>query len=170
MGESGSEFVVGVFYRSRRAVLCLGRAATFNSTIEVQMSYQSNCLSRRLFRVALAFAIVPFFGSTQVSAGPLSEAFNSPTALKAPGVQKITRLTKPTYQGYRIDNCLSFGSNCGKPAADATCSLYNAGSALPRGGFRTERVFTKTIMISSGGKCDPTRDSCDGFAYVTCTK
>ncbi len=73
----------------------------------------------------------------------------------------------PIYKGYRLDWCLEWGSQCGKPAADAWCKAkgYGAGAysfkIAPHIGSRTP-----TILFTSEEICD--QDFCDGFSKIVC--
>ena len=76
--------------------------------------------------------------------------------------------TRPKWQGDRLDWCLNWGRNCGKPAADAYCRER---------GFDTAVDFQKdsnigdsepTRLITTGAVCDG--GHCDGFRYIKCRK
>jgi hypothetical protein len=70
---------------------------------------------------------------------------------------------------YRLDWCLHWAQDCGKPAADAWCS-QKGGKA---GGYAAEWEIDADIGAASptyvmGDKkvCD--QQFCDGFKFITC--
>lgn len=76
------------------------------------------------------------------------------------------RYNRPMLQGHRLDWCREWGTNCGKPAADAYCRRRGH----PRStGFQIEHDIgnhSPTRVISSGQICNG--GFCDGFRYVDC--
>jgi hypothetical protein len=75
----------------------------------------------------------------------------------------------PTIEGYRLDWCLHWGDQCGKPAADAWCAK-KMGKA---GGYAKEwkeaediGASSPTYVMGDGKICD--QESCDGFQSITC--
>jgi len=73
----------------------------------------------------------------------------------------------PTYGGYRVDWCLHWGRDCGKPAADRFCQL------MGYAGTKSWQVapdignITPTYVLGDGKICN--QDLCDGFAFMECS-
>lgn len=85
----------------------------------------------------------------------------------APVAAEDKTYNKPRYFNDRLDYCLTWGTNCGKPAAVAFCNRQR---------FPDVAVFGAEVV----GKSAPTRlignnqvcsgqDFCTAFAYITCT-
>ncbi len=77
-------------------------------------------------------------------------------------------ISQPMFNGNRLDWCLKWSSDCGKPAADAYCKSQGYQQAVdffpdPRIGARSP-----TRLIGSGAICD--LKHCDGFSKITCEK
>jgi hypothetical protein len=80
---------------------------------------------------------------------------------------------KPRYEGYRLDWCKYFASECGSPAADEFCKAQGFGHA---GSFAIEGdvgEYTKVIgdyeelyLEDDSHIC--TQSYCDGFEYIDC--
>ena len=88
----------------------------------------------------------------------LNELYNTyPMALEV--------FLKPEHpQGLRLDWCKTWGSNCGKPAADQFCSIKgyktSIGHAIdPRIGLT--RILQDNRMVCWG-------QPCDSFKYIIC--
>jgi hypothetical protein len=71
----------------------------------------------------------------------------------------------PTWNEYRLDACLRWGAECGKPAADAFCrkkgfseSFYSV--------LDPERGRSHTRLIGTNQICD--KDICVGFQMIIC--
>lgn len=73
---------------------------------------------------------------------------------------------KPRYMDDRLDWCLSFGFNCGKPAADAFCHRRRFEEATA---FEAEVVgrSAQTRLMGNDQVCNG--DFCTSFAYITCS-
>ena len=89
--------------------------------------------------------------------------------LAAGGAQAATKtFVKPMHMGDRLDICLQWGVNCGKPAADAYCQsrgyVKSAGHTIAQ----NVGAVTPTRLITTGAKCD--QGFCDAFQTVTCWK
>lgn len=77
---------------------------------------------------------------------------------------------RPRLEGYRVDWCESWATNCGKPAADRFCATTR--------GYGS--VATKFDLESGIGTTSPTRTQrdrkvcaesfCGGFEFITCSK
>jgi hypothetical protein len=77
-------------------------------------------------------------------------------------------IVRPMLNGNRLDWCMNWSEDCGKPAADAFCRNlgFQAAAAFapdPHIGWRTP-----TRLIGTGAICD--LGHCDGFARITCVK
>ena len=69
--------------------------------------------------------------------------------------------------GNRLDWCLTWATDCGKPAADAFCKAK--GHAQGSASFSKAVDIGdkhKTRVIGTGAVCD--QKVCDGFAQITC--
>jgi hypothetical protein len=73
---------------------------------------------------------------------------------------------KPLYRDNRLDWCATWGTNCGKPAADAFCNRRRFTRARV---FRAEVVGKSQVtrLIGSNQTCSG-QDFCTAFAYITC--
>jgi hypothetical protein len=99
-----------------------------------------------------------------ISATLLCGAFVLLIAADAAAASKTIK--KPMFNGNRLDWCLKWSADCGKPAADAFCKAQGYQSAIafeadPRIGSRTP-----TRLIGTGATCDLAY--CDGFRQITC--
>jgi hypothetical protein len=70
---------------------------------------------------------------------------------------------KPRYRDQRLDWCLTWGTNCGKAAADDFCMRRRFTGARV---FRAEVAGEPTRLIGSGQVCS---NHCMAFAYITCS-
>ena len=68
--------------------------------------------------------------------------------------------------GYRVDFCLSWGAECGAPAADAFCRMRGFQSASSYDQARNIGATTPTRTLSDRRICNQAH--CDGFSSVTC--
>jgi hypothetical protein len=99
-----------------------------------------------------------------VSATLLCGAFVLLTVAGASAASKT--ISKPMFNGNRLDWCLKWSTDCGQPAADAFCKAQGYQHAVafepdPRIGSRTP-----TRLIGTGATCDLAY--CDGFRKITC--
>ncbi len=74
--------------------------------------------------------------------------------------------TNPTINGYRLDICREWGTNCGKPAADAFCRLSGFSHSTHHQAAMDIGAHSPTMVISTGQVCD--QSFCDGFTSITC--
>lgn len=74
---------------------------------------------------------------------------------------------KPRYLDDRLDWCLNWGYNCGKPAALAFCHRRRFEEATA---FEAEVVgrSAQTRVMGNDQVCNG--DSCTAFSYITCTR
>lgn len=71
----------------------------------------------------------------------------------------------PVWESKRLDVCLQWATNCGKPAADAFCKAKGFSEALHADpDFQPGNSSTK--VISSGRVCEGPR--CRGFQQIVC--
>jgi hypothetical protein len=73
------------------------------------------------------------------------------------------RFYEPCYNGYRLDNCLNFGTNCEEPAANKFCEEKGFTKATS---WKLEKA-RPTYTIGDHSLCDD--DFCAGFEYITCS-
>lgn len=69
----------------------------------------------------------------------------------------------PMINGYALDLCRSWSTNCGKPAADAWCQKAGYKRALR---FSVSWDSPPTIVIRSGKICN--QPFCDRISFVAC--
>lgn len=74
--------------------------------------------------------------------------------------------TSPKVGSQALDLCLSWGANCGKPAADAWCVTKGYTESTGHVVAHNIGASTPTRLLSTGAVCD--QPYCDGFAEVTC--
>ncbi len=114
-------------------------------------------------------------GSNQVcDDAALCDSFKSITCLKTTAsptppdedddddTEAVT-YNKPKAGGRRLDWCLTWAIDCGKPAADYYCGKKGHDSATA---FKIAENIGKTRILKTGQKC--TDPQCDGFKYITC--
>jgi plastocyanin len=70
---------------------------------------------------------------------------------------------EPCYNGYRLDNCLTFSRECEKPAADRFCQEKGFAQATA---WKLENV-SPTYIIDDHTLCRG--GYCAGFKYITCS-
>jgi len=87
--------------------------------------------------------------------------------MAGPAATQDKTYNKPRFRDNRLDWCLTWGANCGKPAADAFCTRYRFTGAKD---FRAEKVGTSatTQLFGSDQTC-VNHDYCTAFAYITCS-
>lgn len=71
--------------------------------------------------------------------------------------------SKPMAGGRRLDWCLTWGADCGKPAANYYCKKKGHETVVD---FKLAENIGKTRIMKTGEKC--TMPECDGFKYITC--
>jgi hypothetical protein len=69
--------------------------------------------------------------------------------------------------GIRLDYCLSFGRDCGQPAADYFCRQNGYERASH---FRKEDKIGHTKTLKTGEICKRANKNCGGFKYITCER
>ncbi len=70
--------------------------------------------------------------------------------------------TYPKIAGVAVDNCKTWGNNCGRPAATQFCERMGYGKAVEYDRYDTR----PTYVIGSDRICD--KDKCRAFSSVTC--
>jgi hypothetical protein len=90
------------------------------------------------------------------------------TASAMPGFAGTETKTfnQPQYKSHLLDWCLTWATDCGKPAADKFCQNngYDGASAYPK----WNNPGQSTRLIGSNQVCD--EPECDGFTSIQCTK
>jgi hypothetical protein len=106
--------------------------------------------------------------SNQICDEPGCDSFTKITCQKADldddeGETESVRFNKPMAGSRRLDWCLTWATNCGKPAANFYCKQkgYNVAT-----GFQIANDIGKTRILKTGEKC--TDPACDGFRYIEC--
>lgn len=72
----------------------------------------------------------------------------------------------PRWNDYRLDWCLKWGTDCGKPAADNFCMRRRWTGASDFAADPNIGATTPTMVSSSNRVCD--QSGCTGFKYITC--
>ena len=99
----------------------------------------------------------------------LALIFISVSQLVFSGVSFADKVTikKPTIDGYRVDWCREWASNCGRAAADRFCQKIGHRRATSK--FSMDRDIgnrSPTMVINSGQICNT--KGCDGFKSIQC--
>jgi hypothetical protein len=74
----------------------------------------------------------------------------------------------PKISGNRLDWCLNWGQQCGKPAADAYCKTLGYNDSVDLEQDPDIGATTPTRLLGTGAVCD--QPICDGFTFITCEK
>ncbi len=90
---------------------------------------------------------------------------------KVPSVSSGSKVVKavqstfnaPEIEGMRLDWCLHFGRQCGKPAADRYCTTKGLSEAVK---WQVEEGIGKTYIIGDKKVCNARY--CDGFKFILC--
>ena len=78
---------------------------------------------------------------------------------------KLLIFPDPKYQGYWVDQCRSWGKDCGRPAADAFCRKMGfANSSESKWSYRAP-----TRVITTGQICKDAK-RCGGFSRIVCVR
>ena len=89
--------------------------------------------------------------------------------LAAGSAQAETKtFNQPMHMGDRLDICLQWGINCGKPAADAFCQTRGYQKSSGHTIAHDVGAVTPTRLLSTGAKCD--QGFCDAFQAISCWK
>lgn len=82
------------------------------------------------------------------------------------------RFDNPAYDGIPIDACLTFGRDCGKPAADYFCMLAGYPSAFnfsdPVSLSPVGTIQVDTLLPSEMSVCSTFFQLCQTFAWMQC--
>jgi hypothetical protein len=92
----------------------------------------------------------------------------SATAIATSAFAEEATYNSPTVGSQPLDLCLSWGADCGKPAADAWCASIGYEQSTSHSVAPDIGGSTPTRSLSTGAVCD--QPFCDGFASVTCFK
>lgn len=88
-------------------------------------------------------------------------------AASEPAAAQDQTYNEPRYRDIRLDWCLTWGADCGRPAAVEFCRRRRFEDVVV---FRAENVGRSqpTRLIGSDQVCSG-EDFCTAFAYITCT-
>jgi hypothetical protein len=89
-------------------------------------------------------------------------------ALAGSALAESQSFSNPKVGGQRLDICLTWGADCGKPAADAWCASKGFENSTNHAIASDIGATTPTRLLSTGALCD--QDFCDGFSQITCFK
>jgi hypothetical protein len=119
----------------------------------------------RVFRAEVVGLSEPtrLFGTGQECRGSFCTAFAYITCENPIPPERI--FANPKWDGQRLDVCLQWATNCGKPAADAFCRAKHFTESMAS--FPDAQPgYTPTKVISSGQVC--TGSFCTGFQEIIC--
>lgn len=71
----------------------------------------------------------------------------------------------PLIKGKRVDLCLTWGTDCGQPAADHFCKIQGYAKAET---WHWENVES-TVILGDGKQCSG-KGRCGGFSFIRCTR
>ena len=77
-------------------------------------------------------------------------------------------IEKPMFNGNRLDWCLNWKADCGKPVADAFCQARGFGRAISYAKAPDIGSRSPTRLLGTSAVCDLA--GCDGFRQITCLK
>ena len=101
-------------------------------------------------------------GTNNVNSQVSGNKYNSGT----PPTNASSRFVNPMYNGYRLDWCRIFETECGAPAAEAFCK---AQGFIGVGAFKFQpNPGVATMTIGQNSVCDPQWHGCDSFEFVRC--
>jgi hypothetical protein len=92
-------------------------------------------------------------------------AFGAMSIATAASAETST-FASPKVGSQMLDLCLSWGVDCGKPAADAWCASKGYVESTSHVVANDIGAVTPTRLLSTGAVCD--QAFCDGFASITC--
>ena len=72
----------------------------------------------------------------------------------------------PKWNGYALDWCKTFETDCGKPAADLWCEKKGYPHAFSF--TKLSQVNYETMTVGNNAVCDPHSHGCDSFASIEC--
>jgi len=79
---------------------------------------------------------------------------------------KTKTFIRPKHNGYRLDWCKTFASQCGKPAAQAFCRAKGYGSVVSY--TKKNNSPTETMTIGENSICNSRYHRCDTFKAIKC--
>ena len=89
-----------------------------------------------------------------------------PEPPSTPPINNSGTFVAPMYNGYRLDWCRIFETDCGSPAADAFCRAQGFTGV---GAFKFQpKPGVATMTIGQNSVCDPQWHGCDSFEFVRC--
>ena len=149
----------------------------FDDRLDWCLTWASNCgkpaadnfCKRQRYTGATTFTSEPGVGKTRVSGtnqicnGKGCTGFKTITCYGHIPVERV--FANPSLKGNRLDLCLTWAKDCGKPAADAFCRSKNLGPSIASV-LDPERGRSETRLIGSNQVC--TGKGCVGFQMITC--
>jgi len=79
--------------------------------------------------------------------------------------QQRMRFDRPAINNIPVDWCLTWGQNCGKPAADYFCQTRGYQHSDD---FGVVNNIGRTVILKTRQVCN--HPTCDGFSYVSCVR
>jgi hypothetical protein len=80
----------------------------------------------------------------------------------------ITTFRNPRYEGHFLDWCLTWATDCGRPAARAFCRLKGFDGVHDFQKSYQARGITKTINGNELCRTNVNHPHCDGFEFIKC--
>jgi hypothetical protein len=88
-------------------------------------------------------------------------------ALTSTSAFAARKYMSPKHQGYPLDGCLTWSSQCGKPAADAFCQRKGHPRAIDY--MISPTIYHSTCLIGDDSICITDNNvRCGSFSYITC--
>jgi len=121
--------------------------------------------------VLLALGTLGSNGSSGSCADMTGPGYGSPGygtgAYGQAGAGGTQTYNQPTFNNYRVDWCLNWGTNCGGPAATEFCKRMGYSHATGWTPAHNIGSFSPTLVLGDGAVCN--QPNCSGFDSVTCT-
>jgi hypothetical protein len=95
---------------------------------------------------------------------PFCDGFSHITCFSATPTTVV--YNQPKFNGSRLDLCVTWGQDCGQPAANAFCQWKGHASAVSYTVANDIGSSAPTRLIGTGALCD--QDFCDGFGEIVC--
>ena len=153
-------------YRDARLDWCVTWGTDCGRPAALEFCYRRRYADVRVFRAEKVGKSEPtrLIGSNQACSGhDFCTAFAYITCTGPIPAGRV--FANPVWKDRRLDVCLRFGADCGKPAADAFCRAKGYSDAL-HAVPDAEAGYATTRVIGSDQICD--KPFCRGFQQIIC--